>query len=404
MDHPSTSNSHGKSIRSFLAYYFSTIRPFVLTIRQDWIWICDLASVVSSPALTYAICAFSSAFQVSVEKGLHELVLPPANGNICTALWPAPDWFVFQAQAISLLRRHLANTTNSQRPMQKAELHAMLFLMRLFVLIGDRESALMHLNAIRLATEEAAIMPDLHVDIAVWKVNLPMAYFHRQQLSVRPYLRASNPSWQQPILDLDTSTMTDDNEWRRARAFGLNRKILWRPVAPQEMDPDDGPYGLVCDFLQNEARLQTFNDEIKQEVVICLQIARYLSAHLRYLNADTAQPKVRNLVCDLRCRLSQLMDWLGASGLRHAIPRPILYAMFIGVLASQGYEDDEKWFLRRINNSNFCGSISGIDDFREMLAMFLDLDTINPELLKHIMTRISAQDVRRKLAHRQSKS
>lgn len=385
MEHSSASNAaRGRTIRRLLAYYFAVIRPFALTISQAWIWVNDLSFVLSSPALTYAICAYSSAFQVSAEDDLHKLVLPPNDADN-QSLWPIPEWFTFQAQSISLLRRHLAyTTTESQRPIQKAELHAMLFIMRLYILIGDRQSTLLHLDAINSATKDATIMPDLHIDMAMWKLNLPVTYKHRSQIRTRPYIRAKDPSHQSPIQDIDTSTMTDEDERSRARAYVLNRKIIWRPNIPQEIDPDDGPYGLVYDFLQNEPKLQTFGDVTKQEVTICLQISRYLSAYLRYVNADTSQERIRQLLLDLQHRLLRLNQDSRSANLRRALPQPLLYVAFVGIFASRGFEDDLQWFMQHLRETIASASSIHVNDIFDVVSRFLDLDTIHPVLLKEI--------------------
>lgn len=198
-------SSPSRSVREHVQFYLEVIRPFALSLSKSWLWIDDSALILSSPALTLSICAFTSAFRTLLQNGLHSLVLPPEPAEGRKPLWPVPEYFVLRAQTISLLRQHLAtNTSNAAgRPFKRAELHAMMFVMRLEILLGNKEAALLHLNAITSATQDAAILPDLHIDIAMWKTNLVVAYKYRSALVRRQYARSENPAVQQSFIDID---------------------------------------------------------------------------------------------------------------------------------------------------------------------------------------------------------
>lgn len=188
-----------------IQFYLGTIRPFAMSLNKSWLWINDAEAILASPTLTRAICAYTSAFRNLVQNGLHSLVLPPESAEDSDPLWPVPDYFVPRAQTISLLHQHLAtNRVNAAtRPFGRAELHAMMFVMRLEILLGNQEAAILHLNAIKSATQDAAVLPDLHIDIAMWKINLAAAYKYQAALVRRQYARAENPLEQKSFIEIN---------------------------------------------------------------------------------------------------------------------------------------------------------------------------------------------------------
>ena len=382
---PEPATNHGRSIQNLLRFYFDVIRPFALSISRSWIWAEDLPLVVSSPALTYAICAYTSAFYTGAERGMHSLVLPPAENDQQRTLWPIPDWFTFQAQAISLLRQHLAATTDSDRPIQKAELHAMLFLMRLQVLIGDRDAALLHLSAIKKATEQAAILPDLHLDISMWKINLVIAFTNKSSISMRPFIHSEDPAKQDALLGVDESNNEDPVRKRRLHAHVINRSIVWRPESPQELDPDEK---LLEDFLLVDRYYNNLNDHIQEQLKICLQISRYLSAYTRYINADTLLDHVKRLVADLHSHISTLLQADRSHTLWQQIPRLMFYIMFTGALAGDNSDNGRAWFAKQIGQHFLCSMPNAFEDMMKILSMFLDPSTVHQTLLVQVWESI----------------
>ena len=381
---PAPNEDHGRSITTLLQFYFEVIRPFALSISRAWIWADEQSLVLSSPALTYAICALSSAFSRAAQHGLHSLVLPPEPAEGQEPLWPVPEWFVFQTQSISLLRRHLANTTDSQRPIQKAELHAMLFLMRLEVFLGDREAALLHLNAIKMATQDAAILPDLNIDMAMWKINLMIAFTNQSTLVMRPYVRAEDPARQTSLLGMDYSQVVNPIQRRRMLAHGLNRTILWRPDSPQTIDPATDPPGLVEDFMANDTGIYQLSFDTQQELKICLQICRFLLCYLRYINADTTREDIRTLVLDLQRRLTNLTRGRIAAQLWRSAPRSMFYIAFTGAFASRECDSRRNWFAQQINQRVAPGATDSFDDLKNILSMYLDPNTVYEPLLREV--------------------
>lgn len=379
---------HGRPLKHLLQFYVDVIRPFALSVSRSWLWADDLRFVVSSPALTYAICAYASAFQTSAERGMHSLVLPPDAGDQQRPLWPIPEWFTFQAQAISLIRRRLADTTDTDRPIQKAELHAMLFLMRLQVLLGDRDAALLHLNAIKKATENAAILPDLHLDIAMWKVNLMVAFTNQSCISMRPYISSDDPAKQMPLLDIDRSKIQDPTQRRRLCAHVINRSIIWRPQPPQELDPQED---LLEDFLTIDPYYNSLDGQTQENLKICLQISRYLCAYLRFLNADTSLDNIGRPVAELRRHISALLLRDPDHNLWQRVPRLMFYVMFTGAYVSGSSNSERAWFARQIGEHFSCNKPNAYDDMKVILSMFLDPATVHETLLRQVWEDILAQ-------------
>lgn len=193
------------SVKEHLQFYLGTIRPYAMSLNNHWLWVDDVELIRTSPTLIRAICAYTSAFRSAIDNGLHSLVLPPGRAEGRASLWPEPEFFPLLSETISLLNQHLTNNLNNAagRPFGRAELHAMMFVMRLEILLGNQEAALLHLNAIKSATQDAAILPDLHIDVAMWKINLATAYKYRSALERRQYTRAENPAEQQPFVEIN---------------------------------------------------------------------------------------------------------------------------------------------------------------------------------------------------------
>lgn len=390
---PPTDQNHGQTIISLLSLYSQTIRPFARSVSSNWIWIDDISLIQGSPALTYALCAFASAFQQGVRHGLQCLALPPAVTEDETPLWYTPPWFAFQAQAISLLRRHLADVGDSDRVIQKAELHAILFLMRLSVMLGDRRTALLHLEAIKKATQNAAILPDLHVDISMWKVNFILAFRHQSSITVQPYVRSDNPSLQAPFIDFDPLKVSSSTEWQKLNAITLDRTLLWRTQEPQIIDL--GQDYLVDDFLEADSNVDILGDNVHQHVKVCLKISRYLLAYLRYNNADTSSDRIRAFTARLRSSLSSLQQ---TDGLWRHIPRLMLYICYAGSFASLGQPGDRNYFVRLLYTGlSSIGDMTTnlsrertINAAKELLANFIDPRTTNASLTQEIWYEVAA--------------
>lgn len=384
---PEPAPNHGKSVKHLLDFYFDVIPPFAVSISRLWLWANDPSLVVSSPALMYAICSYASAFQTGAERGMHSLVLPPEATDQQTPLWPIPEWFTLQAQAISFLRRHLAATTDSDRLIQKAELHAMLFLMRLQVLLGDRNAAMLHLYAIKKATDKAAILPDLHLDVAMWKVNLMLASTNQSSIRMRQYIHSEDPARQGVLLDIDASNILDHVHRRRLCAHVINREIIWRREPPQELGPQED---LLEDLLAVDHHYGSLNEQVQEKLKTCLQISRYVSAYLRFLNADTSLGHVRQLVADLRRHVLIVLQRDQPQTLWRRVPRLMFYIMFIGVFASRASSHERAWFSRQIGKHFSSNKLNAFKGMKNILSMFLDPSTVHETLLRQVWEDILA--------------
>lgn len=388
----SSDEERTRRIHSLLQVYFQQIRPAVFSLSRSWIWIDDLSLVLSSPVLTYAICAFTSAFTVGSEYGLDKLCLPP-EARVSSqvqetaaddTLWPMPEWFLFQAQAISLLRHQLALPSDPSRPVQKPELHAILFLMRLHVMLGNQDAANMHMSAINRATENAAILPDLRIDIAMWRVNFVLALSHPSAIRTRPYVPAISHTQQDPLLDVDLDEIPDVVEQGRVYRLLMDRSIIWKHTSPTQTTVPYASESLIQDHVTIDAQgYATFHSSNTQQIRICLLIARYLFAYLRYIDADTTLGCIRELVPELQSRLSSLLESprTGVDVLWRHFPHVMTYLLFVGAFASRGAEDEKIWFTRRLCRGVEVSVFESFEDVTKTLGMFIGLETVREGLL-----------------------
>lgn len=388
-----------RTIRSLLQVYFQKIRPAVFSLSRSWIWIDDPSLVLSSPVLTYAICAFTSAFTVGSQYGLDKLCLPPearvsSHTQETTAtdtLWSMPEWFRFQAQAISLLRHHLSLPADSSRPVQKSELHAILFLMRLHVMLGNQGAANMHMSAINSATENAAILPDLRIDMAMWRVNFVLALNHPAAIRTRPYVPAMSHTQQGPLLDIDLNQIPDVVEQGKVYRLLMDRSIIWRYTSPTQTTVPYASESLIQDHVTIDAQgYAMLHPSSTQGIRICLLIARYLFAYLRYIDADTTLGCIRELVPELQSRLSSLLESqrTGVDVLWSQFPHVMTYLLFAGAFASRGAENEKIWFTRRLCRGAEMGVFQSFEDVTKMLGMFIGLQTVREELLVDVWTDV----------------
>lgn len=386
---PDDDHTTSSKVQSLLQTYFQSLRPSVFSISKGWVWVEDTSLVLSSPALTYAICAFTSAFTTGSQRGLDKLCLPPEAPENQEPLWPMPEWFRLQAQAISLLRQHLAVTSDPERPIQKGELHAILFLMRLHVMLGNQDAALIHMQAIHNATANAAILPDLGIDVAMWRVNFVLALAHPQAIRKRPSVPGADHVQQEPFLDIDLLKIRDAAERTRVRNLLVDRTILWRSESPQTVPFTDE--SLVQDHLAIDEGYHRLPADDAQQVRCCLLTCRYLLAYLRYIDADTTLGCVRLLVPDLRTRLSSLLEQDKIAILWRRLPRVMFYMLFAGAFASRGMHQDRTWFVSQLCMGMSLSIFTSYEDVKTILELFLSLDTVCEVMLLEVWEDVLAQ-------------
>lgn len=263
----------------------------------------------------------------------------------------------------------------------------MLFLMRLQVLLGDRASALPHLDAIKKATENAAILPDLHLDIALWKINLPVAFANQSSILIRPYMRSEDPARQEALLDIDRSKVQDSTQWRRLHAHVINRSIVWRPEPPQELNTHAD---FLVDFLTIDPYYNDLDEETQKELRICLQISRYLSTYLRYINADTWLEHIRQFVADLQRHILLLLQQHQPQTIWRRVPHLMFYIMFTGAFATRHSNHERACFTRQIREHFSCSKLTAFEDMKAILSMFLDPSTVHESVLRQVWEDILA--------------
>lgn len=396
---PSSDGDHLTTIHALLQIYFQRIRPAVFSISRSWIWIDDSAFVLASPALTYAICAFTSAFFVGFQHGMDKLCLPPENLAASQArntassnpLWPLPHWFLFKADTISLLRRRLSLPSDPSRPIPKAELHAILFLMRLHILLGDQDAAQIHMSAISNATENAVILPDLRLDLAMWRVNFVLALRHPSAIWTRPYIPAAVHTQQDPLVDIDMRAITDVAEREDLQRLLLDRTILWTSTNPTPMSVPYASEALIQDYMNIDTDGQDIlQPSDKRQLQACLLIGRYLFAYLRYIDADTSLGCIRQLTPDLRNRLSSLFDSseIGEAILWTRLPRVLTFLLFVGAFASRGFEDEKAWFIQQLSRGFDMRILRKYEDVTGILETFLGLETLREALLVDVWSDV----------------
>lgn len=396
-----SSEENVRVIHYLLGIYFQRIRPAVFSISRSWIWVEDSTFILSSPVLTYAICAFTSAFAIGAQHGLDKLCIPPQTTispqiqePIKDPLWPIPIWFLFQAHTISLLRQRLSLPSDPARPIPKAELHAILFLMRLHVLLGNQEVAYMHMSAISSATENAAILPDLRIDSAMWRVNFVLALMYPSAIRIRPYVPAVIHTQQEPLLDVDPLALTDSNARRKVYRLLMDRSLLWTCMYPFTMSVPQASETLVQDHMGIDAEgIAVLQSSDTQQLRVCLLIARYLFAYLRYIDGDTTLANIRQLVPGLQSRLSVLLESQGPSVdlLWRRLPRTLTYLFVAGAFASRGVDNIRTWFIRHVCRGLELQILTTFEDMTMAVDGFLGLETVREVLLVEIWSEVLKQ-------------
>ena len=381
---------HLKYARVYLKFYLEVIRPFALNLSTSWLWTDDTELIVSSPALTYSICAFTSAFKNGGEDGLHSLALPPPTASKSEEpLWPVPEWFILNARAISLVRQHIAKNGISDVPVQKPELHTMLFLMRLQVFLGDRDAALLHLNAINGATEHAKILPDLHVDMAMWKINLMTAFKHRSALKLQPYTRVSNPAAQPSLLDIE-ELQVQTQERRRLRAHILNRTVVWQGI--EQSRAMSGKASLVEDFLIIDAGYESLPAGVQTVMVDCLITARHVLGNIRYINSDSKAEKIRKDISELRRLYAALVQHKEAAQFWRRAPRNMFYMAFAGAYAASAMPEFRTWFIHHLcAGVNLGKSKNPQAAIMSILDMFVNPESLNDDIMGVVWNAIKSE-------------
>lgn len=360
------------SSKSLIQFYLDVIRPFALTITRSWLWVEDVFLIDSSPALSSAVCAFTSAFRSITCTGRKAVALPPSSAS--GLLWPVPEWFTHHAQAISLLRENLETITASEKPIYKAELHAMLFLMRLQILLGDHDVAMLHFHAIRQATQHATIVPDLQIDLAMWKIDMAMIYQNPAHVAQQTYVRAEDPLQQQPLFYIRNFDSLELGELPRQIA---DKTVLWQGI---HFKYEAAFPSLIEDCLMAECGFTDLSEQVQRVLRSCLYISRYLLAYLRYMSADTSQPMVRQVVRSLNSSVSSVDEF--QADLWRQVPRLMFYIMFTGVFASHEHRQERGVFVKSIQMNLNCEREDSCDHARSILSWFLDLSTVNEGLFQ----------------------
>lgn len=306
--------------------------------------------------------------------GRQAVALPPLASDGEHLLWGVPQWFTYHAQSISLLRENLEAITSSEKPIYKAELHAILFLMRLQILLGDRDAAVLHFYAVQEATQHAAIVPDLQVDLAMWKIDMVMIYLNPEHVVQKSYVRAEDPLQQQPLFYIRDLEAPGVDQLTQQIA---DKAILWQGI---HLNYEPGLSCIVDDFVTADFGFGNFPEPTQETLQSCLYISRYLLAYLRYMSADTSHPMVQQLVRHLQGSIDLLP--ISHSDLWRQIPRLMFYLMFTGVFASHGNREARKNFVFSIQRNLNCSRDDSCDHARNILGRFLDLSTINDELFQ----------------------
>lgn len=256
--------------------------------------------------------------------------------------------------------------------------------MRLHVMLGNQDAAYMHMSAISNATENAAILPDLRIDVAMWKVNFILALKYPSAIRTRPYVPAEVHTQQEPLLDIDLRGIADIAERRRIYRLLMDRSILWVSTNPT---PKSVPYTSET-LIQDHASIDADGYTIlrppdTQQLRVCLLIARYLFAYLRFIDADTTLGCIRQLVPDLQNRLSFILETprIGLDTLWARLPRVLTYLLFAGAFASRGIENEKIWFTRQMCRGVEMGVFGTFEDVTMILEKFLELETIREGLL-----------------------
>lgn len=129
--------SFGRGVECLLSIYLGTVVPIARAFSSKWKleWNDDLQHMESSPMLAYAAAAYTAAYLRLVGHDDHQL---------------SGLWLDCETKAVSLLR-HTLRTDEYTRTagVQQACSATVALLMRLALLLGDVEMALVHAEALQ---------------------------------------------------------------------------------------------------------------------------------------------------------------------------------------------------------------------------------------------------------------
>lgn len=180
-------------------------------------------------------------------------------------------------------------------------------------------------------------------------------------------------------LDVDTKGMLPA-ERQRVSNTCRSRQLLWRSKLPGEVDDDDT--ALTDDDLLIDVQSAKLSPDTEHQLRSCVQMSRYLVAHLTTISYDTGLPKIRKTTEELREGLCTTMV---KEDLLSSRPRLFFWMMFAGALASRGLDHVRSWFLSQLAATRKSLPFEDVDEMRVILDPFLDTRCFHNILLQDII-------------------
>ncbi|KEF62263.1 uncharacterized protein A1O9_00235 [Exophiala aquamarina CBS 119918] len=349
---------HDPELRSNLFYYIKIIRPFAIHLLEDWSWINNLSQVQSSPVLAYAVAAYASVFLSGSLRGGPGVVLPPPVEKGEHPLWQIPPWLRLQTSCVVELKAILSDPSK----VDESCYQAVIFLLRLSILLSDGESGRMHLKALnKISVMVNRENIDADKEMAVHKINIISAFLHSPSTVIAKTRPNKINGRVREVVKLDRKLWTSDREWYTFCAATEARTLTWRADSPSgQLIPVTAPA-----ITRMDQSSQYLPDNDLLEIQRCYQIALFLSIYLNNISFNTAATRVRSNVLEMKSRLSQ-MDISVTTCLCQCT---MFNLLMIGAMATRGFLERD-WFIRNIATHYI--DVVRIDHVYRLLAEFID--------------------------------